>query len=173
MLGGQTPPPLAEPRVVVPPKLRPARPSRPVGMLPWVLLAGILCGLLVAAYFLREPITRMVPGADSLYAALGLGGEDPAVQLEIGNVKTEQRQGLIAVRGDIFNPKEVPLKLPPLKLVALDADKKQLGDAFFFRTKESDIAPGETLTFRILYDKAPRGMTSLRVTFGKLNAREP
>ncbi|HVZ02609.1 MAG TPA: zinc-ribbon domain-containing protein [Dongiaceae bacterium] len=173
LLGGQaaaTPRPAA---VVVPPKLKPAAPARKVGMWPWVLLAGIVCGLAVAAYFYQEPISRMVPGADSIYALLGLGGESPADVLAVGNVKTEQRDRLLSVRGDIFNPGEKPLGIPPLMLSAFDSDGKQVGAPFMFRTQETEIAPGETITFRILYENAPTGMKTIRVTFGKIDAKEP
>ena len=174
LLGGQaaaTPP--RHQAVVVPPKLKPAKPSRKVGVWPWVLLAGIVCGLAVAAYFFRDPISRMVPGAESVYGLLGLGGEDPAALLEIGNVKTEQRGRLTSVRGDIFNPTEKPLKVPPLMMSAF-ADGKQVGEPFMFRTQEADIAPGETITFQILYENAPEGMKSVRVAFGKVDVvKEP
>jgi hypothetical protein len=173
LLGGQasaasTP----RPTVVVPPKLKPAPPARKIGVWPWVLLAGIVCGLAVAAYFFRAPIGRMVPGAESVYALLGLNGDDPAALLQIGNVKTEQRGRLTSVRGDIFNPTEQVMKVPPLMLSAF-ADGKQLGQPFMFRTQEADIAAGETLTFQILYENAPQGMKSVRVAFGQVDVKEP
>jgi predicted Zn finger-like uncharacterized protein len=173
LLGGQA---AATPRpatVVVPPKLKPQAPARQIGMWPWVLAAGILCGLAVAAYFYQDPISRMVPGADSVYALLGMGSDDPARELEIGNLKSEQRSGLIAVRGDVYNPKDTPLKIPPLRVVAYDASQKPIGTPLDFRTQESEIAPGETITFRILYENAPNGMKSFRVVFAKIDAKEP
>jgi predicted Zn finger-like uncharacterized protein len=155
-------------RVVVPPKLRPAQPKRKVGIWPWILLLGILCGLAVAAYIYQGPIARMFPAAQDIYGMLGLGDGDPAQVLQIGSLKSEQRSGILAVRGDVFNPSDYPLKVPPLRVTALDASKAPIGDAFMFRTQESQIAPGETITFRIPFENPPKGMQGFSVTFGRV-----
>lgn len=157
--------------VVVPPKLRPAAPKRKVGLWPWILLLGILCGLAVAAYIFQGPIARMFPAAQSIYDLLGTGESDAARLLQIGNIKSEQRSGLTAIRGDIFNPTDYPLSVPPLMVTALDKDKNPIGEGFRFRTKESQVAPGETITFRILYDNPPAGISSIIVTFGRLQPK--
>jgi predicted Zn finger-like uncharacterized protein len=176
LLGGQAAAqaaPRPTPGVVVPPKLQPAKPARKTGLWPWVLVAGILCGLAAAAYLFQGPIMRMVPGAEEVYTLIGLGERDPAKELQIGNLKSEQRSGLVSVRGDIFNPTEYPLKVPPLMLTAKDGTGNVIGDGFRFRTRESEIAPGETITFRILYQDPPQGMKKFAVTFGRLNPKEP
>jgi len=176
LLGGQAVQPSADaPRagIVVPPRLQPAKPARKIGVWPWFLLAGIVCGLLVAAYIFQASIAKLIPGANDLYSLIGLGPEDPAKELMIGNLKSEQRSGLLAIRGDVFNPTEYPLKMPPLYLTAKDEAGKQLGDGLMFRTQESEIAPGETITFRILYENAPQGIRKFGVTFRRLDAKEP
>jgi hypothetical protein len=155
-------------QVVVPPKLRPAQPKRKVGIWPWILLLGILCGLAVAAYLYQGPIARMFPAAQDIYGVLGLGDSDPAHVLQIGSLKSEQRSGILAVRGDVFNPSDYPLKVPPLRVTALDASKAPIGDAFMFRTQETQIAPGETITFRIPFENPPKGMQGFSVTFGRV-----
>jgi len=48
---------------------------------------------------------------------------------------------------------------------------KTVGTPMMFRTQENEIAPGETITFRILYENAPASMKSFRVTFGKIERR--
>lgn len=63
------------------------------------------------------------------------------------------------------------MRVPPLMLAAKDGDGKPLGEAMLFRTQESEIAPGETITFRILYENAPQGMKRFAVTFGRLDAK--
>ncbi|WP_395016098.1 DUF3426 domain-containing protein [Dongia sp.] len=156
--------------VVVPPKLKPAQPKRKVGIWPWILLLGILCGLGVAAYIYQAPIARMFPAAQSVFDLFGAGESDAARVLQIGNLKSEQRSGFLSVRGDVFNPSDYPLKVPPLMLTAQDAQGAPLGTAFMFRTQESDIAPGETITFRMPFENPPKGMKGFSVTFGRLNA---
>jgi predicted Zn finger-like uncharacterized protein len=158
-------------QVVVPPKLKPAQPKRKIGLWPWILLLGILCGLAVAAYFYQGPIARMFPAAQSIYDLLGVGESDAARLLQVGNIKSEQRSGLTAIRGDVFNPTDYPLSVPPLMVTALDKDKNPIGEGFRFRTQESRIAPGETITFRVLYDNPPAGMTGIIVTFGRLQPK--
>jgi predicted Zn finger-like uncharacterized protein len=169
LLGGREQP-KPEAQVVVPPRLRPAQPKRKVGIWPWILLLGILCGLAVAAYIYQGPIARIFPAAQDVYSLLGIGGNDPARVLQIGNLKSEQRSGFLAVRGDVFNPSEYPLKVPPLMLTAQDENGAQLGSAFMFRTQESEIAPGETITFRIPFEDPPKGMKGFSVTFGRVSA---
>jgi predicted Zn finger-like uncharacterized protein len=158
-------------QVVVPPKLKPAQPKRKIGLWPWILLLGILCGLAVAAYIYQGPIARMFPAAQSIYDLLGVGESDAARLLQVGNIKSEQRSGLTAIRGDVFNPTDYPLSVPPLMVVALDKDKNPIGEGFRFRTQETQIAPGETITFRVLYDNPPAGMTGIIVTFGRLTPK--
>jgi hypothetical protein len=165
---------LTKPDIAIPSKLRPAEPKRRGGVLPFFLLAGIFVGLLVAAYIFREPVSRVVPGAEEVYSLLGLTAADPAKELQIGNLKFEKRgSALLSVRGDIFNPTEMPLKVPPVWVVASDADGKTLEPSLMFRTQESELAPGETLTFRMLYENAPAATKTLRVTFGRVAAKEP
>jgi predicted Zn finger-like uncharacterized protein len=156
--------------VVVPPKLRPAQPKRKVGVWPWILLLGILCGLAVAAYIYQGPIARMFPATQDLYGLLGIGDSDPARVLQIGNLKSEQRSGFLSVRGDVFNPSDYPMKVPPLMLTAQDENGTALGAAFMFRTQEAQVAPGETITFRIPFENPPKGMKGFTVTFGRVNA---
>jgi predicted Zn finger-like uncharacterized protein len=157
--------------VVVPPKLRPAQPKRKVGAWPWILLLGILCGLAVAAYIYQGPIARMFPATQSIYQWLGFGESDPAIELKIGNLKSEQRSGFLAVRGDIFNPTDYPMKVPPLLLTAQDANGAPLGTGLMFRTQEAEIAPGETITFRMPFEDRPKGMKGFTVTFGRLDRK--
>ena len=166
LLSGREQPKPAPAPVMVPPKLRPARPKRKVGIWPWILLLGILCGLAVAAYIFQGPIARMFPAAQDIYSKFGIGESDATRVLQIGNLKSERRSGILSVRGDVFNPSEYPLKMPPLQLTALDGNDAPLGDAFMFRTRESEIAPGETITFRIPFENPPKDMKSFRVTFG-------
>ena len=171
LLGGREEKPAPAAKVVIPPKLKPAAPKRKVGLWPWILALGIVCGLAVAAYIYQGPISRMFPAAQDIYQLLGIGGTDPARELLIGNLKSEQRSGFLSVRGDVFNPTEVPLKVPPLMLSAQDGNGKPIGEAFMFRTQESEIAPGETITFRMPFENPPEGMKGFSITFGRLEPK--
>ena len=111
----------------------------------------------------------MFPAAQSIFDLFG-GQSDAARVLQIGNLKSEQRSGFLAVRGDVFNPSDYPLTVPPLLLVAQDGQGAQLGAPFMFRTQESAIAPGETITFRIPFENPPKGMKGFSVTFGRVDA---
>jgi len=165
--------PASTPRVVVPPKLRPATPARRVGVWPWFLLAGIVVGLAAAGYIFRDEVSRAVPAAQDLYAMLGLGDNDPAKLLQIGNLKTEKRENILSVRGDIFNPTELPLKLPALNLLLGDANGAAAGQPLAFRTQETEIAPGETITFRVAYPNPPDTVRKVSVVWLRVIPKEP
>ena len=62
--------------------MRPAKRSSNLGL---ILIAGLVIGLLIAAYVFRDVIARTVPGADVIYALLHLSTDNPAADLEISN----------------------------------------------------------------------------------------
>lgn len=153
--------------ITVPPKLRPMAPAKRAGYIPLVLMLGVLVGLLAAGYFFSGPIARVVPGADMIYKLLGLSDTDPTDVLLLGNLKTEMRgTSVLAIRGEMFNPSEYPLDIPPLMLIISDADQKKIG-VMPFRLQEERIEPGETISFQKIYQDPPAGMKSVVVNFGK------
>ena len=65
--------------------MRPMRPAKRSSNLGLILIAGLVIGLLIAAYVFRGVISRTVPGADVIYALLHLSTDSPAADLEISN----------------------------------------------------------------------------------------
>lgn len=153
--------------ITVPPKLRPMAPAKRSGYIPLVLMVGVLVGLMAAAYFFSGPIARVVPGADMIYRLLGLSDTDPSAVLQLGNLKTEMRgTSVLSIRGELFNPTEYPLEIPPMMVILSDKNQKQIG-VLPFRLQEAQIEPGETISFRKIYQDPPAGTQSVAVNFGK------
>lgn len=155
--------------ITVPPKLRPMVPKRRLTLLPLYLLGGIFIGLLAAAFVFRAEIARAVPALDVVYSLVGLSTSNPAEDLEIGNLvfkrRNEDGTSLISVQAEVFNQSEFPVKLPGLVAIPYDGEKNQLEPSHVFRLQEDVIEPGETLTFRTLFENPPSGTKSLRVSF--------
>lgn len=153
--------------ITVPPKLRPMAPSKRTGYIPLVLMLGVLVGLLAAGYFFSGAIARVVPGADMIYKLIGLSATDPTDVLQLGNLKTEMRgTSVLSIRGELFNPSEYPQDIPPMMVILSDKDAKQIG-VMPFRLQEARIEPGETISFRKIYQDPPAGTQSVTVNFGK------
>jgi predicted Zn finger-like uncharacterized protein len=153
--------------ITVPPKLRPMAPSKRTGYIPLVLMLGVLVGLLAAGYFFSGAIARVVPGADMIYRLIGLSASDPTDVLQLGNLKTEMRgTSVLSIRGELFNPSEYPQDIPPMMVILSDKEGKQIG-VMPFRLQEARIEPGETISFRKIYQDPPGGTQSVAVNFGK------
>jgi len=157
--------------ITVPPKLRPMMPKRRFAFRPVYLLAGFVVGLLAAAYFYRAEIARAVPALDMVYSLMGISTSNPSEDLQIGNLvfkrRNEDGKSIISVQADVFNKSEFPVELPNVAAIPFDADKKPLEPWHIFRLQEDVIEPGETLTFRTLFENPPEGTRSLRVDFVK------
>ena len=126
---------------------------------------GVVFGLLESPSGFRV-MAYDIPGATGgTRSAAGAG----STRRESGLTITD-RPFFLSVRGDVFNPSDYPLKVPPLMLIAQDESGAPLGAAFMFRTQESTVAPGETITFRIPFENPPKGMKGFSVTFGRVNA---
>lgn len=153
--------------ITVPPKLRPMAPAKRGGYIPLVMMLGVLVGLLAAAYFFSGAIARVVPGADMIYKLIGLSATDPTDVLQLGNLKSEMRgTSVLSVRGELFNPSEYPLDIPPLMVILSDKEGKQIG-VLPFRLQETRIEPGETISFRKIYQDPPAGTQNVAVNFGR------
>ncbi|MBK8161167.1 MAG: zinc-ribbon domain-containing protein [Rhodospirillaceae bacterium] len=155
--------------ITVPPKLRPMMPKRRFAFRPAYLLAGILVGLLAAAFLFRAEIARTVPALDLVYSLMGISTSSPVDDLEPANLvyskRNEDGKTIFSVQADVFNKSEFPVKLPQFAVVPLDASRKRLLPEHVFRLEQEMIEPGETITFRTFTESLPKGTKTLRIEF--------
>lgn len=152
--GGQTMGP-----ITVPPRMRPMRPAKRNSRLTLILVAGLVIGLLAAAYVFRDVIARTVPGADALYSLLNLSTDNPAADLEIsidhtGMRKDENGQQVFEVRATVFNLSDYPVDMPALMIVPVDDAGSQL-EPLRFRLHEQVVQPGQNIKFQKSFDNWP------------------
>lgn len=144
--------------ITVPPQMRPARPARRSSGLGLLLMAGVVIGLLVAAYVFRDAISRTIPGADAIYSLLGLSTDNPAADLEISidKVDTQDDEGkrFFSVTATVFNLSEYPVDMPPLMIVPMDEGGNQM-EPILFRLRERVAEPGQNIKFQKSFDNWP------------------
>ena len=145
--------------ITVPPRMRPMRPARRNSRLTLILVAGLVIGLLVAAYVFRDVIARTVPGADVVYSLLNLSTDNPAADLEIsidhtGMRKDANGQQVFEVRATVFNLSDYPVNMPALMIVPVDDAGSQL-EPLKFRLHEQVVQPGQNIKFQKSFDNWP------------------
>ena len=144
--------------IIVPPQMKPAKPARRSSGMGLLLLAGIIIGILAAAYLFRGTIARVIPGADALYSILHLSTDNPAADLEISIEKTEAQDDggktFFSVTATIFNLSEYPVEIPPLVIVPVDEGGNQL-EPLRFRLRERVAQPGQNIKFQKSFDNWP------------------
>lgn len=150
--------------ITVPPLMRPARPARRSSGLGLLLMAGVVIGLLAAAYFFRDEIARMVPGADAIYSMLGLSTDNPAKDLEISidgppTMETADGKRLLSVTATVFNLSDYPVDVPPLMMVPVDDSGNEM-EPILFRLRERVAEPGQNIKFQKSFDNWPTAAKS-------------
>lgn len=146
--------------ITVPPRMRPMRPAKRNSHFGLILGAGLVIGLLVAAYVFRDVIARTVPGADAVYALLHLSTDNAAADLEISIDHTGMRKDdktgkqVFEVRATIFNLSDSPVEMPPLVIVPVDDAGSQL-EPLRFRLHEDVVQPGQNIKFQKSFDNWP------------------
>lgn len=157
--------------ITVPPKMPPmARPKRG-GYRSLLLLLGMVVGLLAVAFFLRDMIARSIPGAEELYSLIGIQTGNPAEDLEISNIKIVKRdvndKQALEISGDIFNISKYPVHAPMLRATPKDKEGKILSPSHSFRLEQQTLEPGETVSFRTVYEALPDNTSSVTVNFAE------
>ncbi|HWA49472.1 MAG TPA: DUF3426 domain-containing protein [Dongiaceae bacterium] len=149
--------------ITVPPLMRPARPARRNSGMGLLLTAGVVIGLLAAAYFFRDEIARTVPGADAIYSLLGLSTDNPAADLEISIEPPVMQEAdgkrLLSVTATVFNLSDYPVDVPPLMMVPVDENGNEM-EPILFRLRERVAEPGQNIKFQKSFDNWPTAAKS-------------
>jgi predicted Zn finger-like uncharacterized protein len=151
--------------ITVPPRMRPMRPAKRSSNFGLILTAGLVIGLLIAAYFFRDVISRTVPGADVIYSLLNLSTDNPAADLEISNfvakITRDEKTGnnVIDVTATIFNLSEYPVNAPTLVVIPIDDVGSQM-EPLRFRLQELVVEPGQNINFKKSFDNWPSNAAS-------------
>jgi hypothetical protein len=151
--------------ITVPPRMRPMRPAKRSSNLGLLLIAGLVIGLLIAAYVFRNTIARTVPGADVIYSLLQLSTDDPADDLEISNfvakITRDETTGnnVIDLSATIFNQSQYPVNAPTLMVIPIDDVNSQL-EPMRFRLQELVLEPGQNINFKKSFDNWPPNAVS-------------
>ena len=159
--------------ITVPPRMRPMRPAKRSSNLGLILVAGLVIGLLIAAYVFRGVISRTVPGADVIYSLLRLSTDNPAADLEISNfvAKITHDEGtghnVIDLSATIFNASEYPVNVPTLMVIPIDEVNSQL-EPLRFRLREAVVEPGQNINFKKSFDNWPPDATSAVLSWAEM-----
>lgn len=151
--------------ITVPPRMRPMRPAKRNSNLGLILMAGLVIGLLIAAYVFRGVISRTVPGADVIYSLLHLSTDNPAADLEISNfvakITHDEKTGhnVIDLTATIFNLSEYPVNVPTLMVIPIDDVGSQM-EPLRFRLQELVVEPGQNINFKKSFDNWPPNAAS-------------
>lgn len=151
--------------ITVPPRMRPMRPAKRSSNLGFILIAGLVIGLLIAAYVFRGVISRTVPGADVIYSLLHLSTDNPAADLEISNfvakITRDEKTGhnVIDLTATIFNLSEYPVNVPTLMVIPIDDVGSQM-EPLRFRLQELVVEPGQNINFKKSFDNWPPNAAS-------------
>jgi predicted Zn finger-like uncharacterized protein len=151
--------------ITVPPRMRPMRPAKRSSHLGLILTAGLMIGLLIAAYVFRDTISRTVPGADVIYSLLNLSTDDPAKDLEISNfvakITRDEATGhnVIDLSATIFNLSQYPVNAPTLMVIPIDDVGSQM-EPMRFRLQELVLEPGQNINFKKSFDNWPPNAAS-------------
>lgn len=146
-----------------------AKPRRRRGLLILGIVLGILIAVPAAGYVWRSEIARSAPWAQDLYSLLGIRTDDPMADLEMSNLKKVSRtvddKLAVEITGDIFNKAQYPVEVPGLVAKAFDDHNQMVPNPYKFRLKQQILEPGETSSFRIVYEGLPPSTKFINVEF--------
>lgn len=153
--------------IIVPPRMKPARPARRSSGIGVILIVGVVIGLVVAAYLLRDVISRVIPGTSALYSIFGVSTDSPADDLEISIDKVDAQDDggkrFFSVTATVFNLSEYPVDVPPLTIVPVDEAGNPM-EPIRFRLSEKVAEPGQNIRFQKSFDDWPINAKSFVLT---------
>jgi predicted Zn finger-like uncharacterized protein len=116
--------------------------------LPALLALAVAVGSGMAAVGWRAPLTRSIPSAAPLYAALGLpvGADALTIQDVRSQLAREGDGKVIQVEGEIANGRTRTISVPDLRVVVRDQMKQTLY-SWQAAPPKASLAPGEAITF--------------------------
>lgn len=156
--------------IIVPPRLKPAKKAKRSSGLVFLLAAiAIVAVIAAAAYFFRDTIARVIPGAETIYSLLHISTDNPAEDLEISIDKVDAQDDggkrFFSVTATIFNQSEHPVAIPPLVIVPVDEAGNQL-EPIRFRLSERVAEPGQNIKFQKSFDDWPIAAKSFVLSVG-------
>jgi hypothetical protein len=158
---------LAEAGVQRPPSKE--RKKRSWAWVGWLLLLGVIGGIVGGGYEKRIELVAFYPPLAKLYEQLGIPVDAAQwLGLELHNLKSatvlDGGQTKIAVSGQVVNVGEIERLLPPIRIAMRGAGGTDLG-AVMIKLEQPGIAAGEKLTFDVRLPAPRDEVTDLEVAF--------
>jgi predicted Zn finger-like uncharacterized protein len=145
------------------------RPGKRRGLLVLGIILGLLIAIPAAGYVWRGKIARSAPWAQDMYSLLSIRTDDPLEDLDLANIKIVKRtineKPAVEITGDVFNKAQYAVEVPQLTATPLGPDGKPLPATYRFRLQQQILEPGETASFRVVYDGFPADLKGVNVAF--------
>jgi predicted Zn finger-like uncharacterized protein len=141
------------------------RAARPGGRGVWAVVLGlivIVAGLVLVAYFGRDSIVALWPGAAPVYRTLQLT-EQPGAGLEVKATPKRTSEALV-IDGNIVNSAGQSRRVPRLRVTLRDGNKSNL-ESRVIDPPVDRLAPGASARFNTTFDHPSSTATEVAVTF--------
>jgi predicted Zn finger-like uncharacterized protein len=153
-----------------------ARPKKPFSWawLGWLLLLGLLGGVVGGGYEKRIELVAFYPPLAKLYEQLGIPVEAAQwLGLELHNLKSatvlDGGTTKVTVSGDVVNVSGIERVLPAIRIAMRGANGQDLG-AFTVKLEQNSIEAEEKLSFNVQLPAPKDEVTDLEVAFASQSA---
>ncbi len=153
-----------------------AKPKKPFSWawLGWLLLLGLLGGVIGGGYEKRIELVAFYPPLAKLYEQLGIPVEAAQwLGLELHNLKSatvlDGGTTKVTVSGDVVNVGGTERGLPAIRIAMRGAQGQDLG-AFTVKLEQNSIAADEKLSFNVQLPAPKDEVTDLEVAFASQSA---